>query len=289
MTGPPVTFYMRPFGPVRVLPHGLGEWIMHLAVTPGGFAIEFGIFAVGTIIFFRREGFARTAATPIGRLLLVSAPVALVLVTFVRSAVLYNDFGWRSVWFAQLPAMIWTATALCARREPVTRSAVWTAAFALGLAATLWDLTGMRLIRPYFYSDFINAHPDVDDDVRGAYAWIGRTLPASVIVQHNPKQAYRALDFGLYSDRPVAVADVEARLFGADQRMVDSRIALLTPIFARPMAAAELRRRAAAAGVGAILLTSPDRLWQAGGGPPSDWTCAYRSTHSCVMLLETPE
>jgi hypothetical protein len=94
------------------------------------------------------------------------------------------------------------------------------------------------------------------------------------------------MDFGLYSDRPVAVADGDARLFGAAEPAVKARIALLGPIFQRPMAAAELRQRAAAAGVGGILLTSVDPLWQASAGPPHYWTCQYRAANSCVMLLE---
>ena len=147
----------------------------------------------------------------------------------------------------------------------------------------------MRLIRPYYFSDWVNAHPEVDYDSRGAYEWINRTLPASVIVQHNPKQAYRALDFGLYGDRPVGVADVEAKLFGADDQAVQQRIATVTPIFERPMPDLEVRERAASAGVGGLLLTSADPLWQAGGGPPRDWTCQYRSAHSCVMLLENAQ
>jgi hypothetical protein len=39
-----------------------------------------------------------------GRLLLISAPVALVLATFVKSTVLHNDFGWRAIWLAQVPS-----------------------------------------------------------------------------------------------------------------------------------------------------------------------------------------
>ncbi len=288
MSGPPVTFYMRPVGPIRVLPHGLAEWIVHLVVTPGGYMIEFGIFALGSIAFLRSGRLAESRSTPIGRLLLVSAPVALLLVTFVRSAVLYNDFGWRSVWFAEAPALLWTVSVLSGEPTRLRTSPLWSAAFILGLVAIAWDLAGMRLIRPYYFADWVNAHPEVDYDSRGAYEWINRTLPASVIVQHNPKQAYRALDFGLYGDRPVGVADIEAKLFGADDQAVQRRIAVVTPIFERPMPALEVRQRAAFAGIGGVLLTSADPLWQAGGGPPRAWTCHYRSAHSCVMLLENP-
>src|SRR3954447_3151442 len=185
MSGPPVTFYMRPVGPIRVLPHGLAEWIVHLVVTPGGYLIEFGIFALGSIAFLRSDRLAESRSTPIGRLLLVSAPVAILLVTFVRSAVLYNDFGWRSVWFVEAPALLWTVSVLSSEPGKIRRSPLWSAALVLGVAGVLWDLAGMRLLRPYYFSVWANAHPEVDYDSRGAYEWIARTLPPRLIIQHN--------------------------------------------------------------------------------------------------------
>lgn len=289
MSGAPLGFYMRPVGPIRVLPHGIGQWIAHLAVVPGGYLIEFGIFGLGAILFLARGRLTPTRATSIGRLLLVSAPVSLLTVTFVRSTVMYNDFGWRSVWLAELPALLWTASVLSARPELLKRSPLWSAAFALGLAAVAWDLAGLRLIRPYFFSNYVNANPQVDYDMRGAYQWADRSLPATMLIQHNPVQAYRALDFGLYSDRPVPVADVEAQLFGANYADVKARIDDVTPIFDHPVSRTELQRRAAAAGAGALLLTSADALWRASGGPPSDWTCVYRSPHTCIMVVEKPQ
>ena len=285
----PLGFYMRPVGPVRVLPHGLGQWIAHLAVVPGGYLIEFGIFGLGTILFLARGRLAASRSTSVGRLLLVSAPVSLLTVTFVRSTVMYNDFGWRSVWFAELPALLWTASVLAARPELLKRSPLWSAALALGLTAVVWDLAGLRLIRPYFFLNYVNANPQIDFDVRGAYQWADRNLPASTLLQHNPVQAYRALDFGLYSDRPVPVADVEAQLFGADYADVKSRVDDVTPIFDRPMPQSELQRRSSAAGANALLLTSADPLWRSSNGPPRDWTCAYRSPHSCIMVVEKPQ
>ena len=288
-SGPPLAFFVRPVGPVRVLPHGVGEWIAHLAALPGGYLIEFGLFALGTVAFLMRGRLAESRATSMGRLLLVSAPVALLLVTFVRSAVMFNDFGWRAVWLVQLPALLWTASVLCARREPLTRSPAWTAALALALATMVWDMAGLRLSCPHYFPGFVNADPALDHDLRGTYAWLDGNVPASVLVQHDPAAGARAMDFGLYSDRPAAVADGDARLFGAAQSDMQARIALLAAIFQRPMRAPELHQRAASAGVGGILLTSADPLWHAAGGPPADWTCAHRTAHSCVMLLGRPQ
>jgi hypothetical protein len=286
-SGPPLAFYMRPLGPVRVLPHTLSQWIVHLAVTPGGYLIEFGIFAFGAIVFLTRGRATKSRSTPVGRLLLVSAPIGLILVTFVRSAILYNDFGWRAIWLAQVPALLWTAAVLSNAGKEIRQSPLWVGMLALGLAATTWDMVGMRFIRPRPFLTFINEHPDVDYQERAAYAWISRNVPANVLVQHYPGYN-RALDFGLYSDRPVAVADGEARLFGAPEKAVETRMALLNPIFERSMPFSELRSRAAAAQAGGLLLTSADPVWVASGGPPAGWQCRYRSLNICIMLLGKP-
>ncbi|HEY8433170.1 MAG TPA: hypothetical protein VIK68_01005, partial [Sphingomicrobium sp.] len=232
-SGPPLALFVRPVGPIRVLPHGVGEWISHLALLPAGYFIEFGIFGLGAAAFLTRGRIDESRATPIGRLLLVSAPTALVLVSFVRSSVMLNDFGWRAVWLVQLPALLWTASVLSQRSE-LTKSPAWRLAFALGLGAAVWDMAGLRLKCPDYFPGFVNTHPAVDYDSRGAYRWIDRNVPASVIVQHDPAAGARAMDFGLYSDRPVAVADGDARLFGAAEPAVGARIALLAPIFDRP-------------------------------------------------------
>ena len=281
--GFPLALYMRPVGPVRVLPHSVGEWIVHLAVLPGGYLVEFGIFAIGSVAFLMRGRFSETRSTPLGRLLLLSVPIALVLVTFVRSAILFNDFGWRAMWLAQVPAIVWTGSVISTRRE-VLRSPIWRFAAALGLVACVWDVAGLRLMRPKPFLPFINEDPKADFDIRGAYRWADHNIPATVIIQHNPT-AGRALDFGLYSDRQVALADSEARLFGAPEAKIESWLNLLMPIFERPMLQSEIRERARRVGVGGLLLTSNDPLWRASGGPPSGWTCDYRASETCIMLL----
>jgi hypothetical protein len=287
-SGPPLAFALRTVGPAPTLPHSPGEWILHLAVLPGAYLIEFGIFALGSIFLLTRGRLAESRATPVGRFLLVSAPVTLILVTFVRSAVMYNDFGWRAIWLAQVPALLWTASVLTAQRELLPKSTVWTGALALGLVAAVWDMAGMRIPFADRSRSYVNNRPDMDYDLRGAYRWADEKFPPQVIVQHNPTGNVRAMDFGLYSDRGVAVADGDARLFGASQAAVEARISLLEPIFNRDLPTAELRQRAALAGVGAILLTSVDPLWRARGGPPPGWTCQHRSAHSCLMFLGKP-
>jgi hypothetical protein len=286
--GFPLGVYVRSFGPIRVESHTIGEALFQLALSPGGYIIEFGIFALGAIVFLMRGGLGKCRSTQIGRLQLVAVPAALLMGTFVRSTVIFNDFGWRSMWFAQVPALLWTTSLLSSRWHRTRSSWIWGAALTLGLAATIWDLAGLRLIRaPRFkvVDSYMNYYPEADYDARGAYRWIDRNLPRQLLVQQNPNIPFRALNFGLYGDRPVPVADVQARLFGADQRAVQARLLMVAPIFTRPMSVAEVQRRGAAAGAGAVIITSADPIWRAEGGPPHDWTCRYRSPHSCIMLL----
>lgn len=283
----PLAFTVHGVGPDPGEPHSIGDILLRLALLPLADFVQFGVFAIGTFLFFRRGGLAAMRSTSMGRLLLCAFPIALFMATFVRSTIIYNDFSWRTMWFAELPALLWTASVLNARQEPLWRSAMWSAAIGLGLAATAWDLVGLRLIRePRFkvMLTVVNAHPEVDYNLRGTYRWADRALPAGMIVQHNPADL-RGIDFGLYGNRPVAIADFQARLFGADQRDVLRRGAMLKPIYQAPLPVAEIRRRASAEGVGAILLTSADPLWQSAGGPPRTWTCAYRSPNSCVMVV----
>jgi hypothetical protein len=284
----PLGFYIRTLGPFKTEAHTLSEALLKLALIPVGYLFEFGIFALGASVFLARGGVGLSRSTSIGRLLLVGTPIALLLATFVRSTIIYNDFGWRAIWFAQIPALLWTSS-LLSREQQQRRSLIWAGALGLGLAAILWDMAGLRLIRrPQFYvfDAYVNARPDVDYNIRGTYRWIDRNLPAGMMVQHNPNLPFRALDFGLYSDRPVPVADVQARLFGADPAAVEARLDSIAPIFAYPVSAAQAGRRASAAGAGAILLTAADPAWRTAGGPPAGWKCLYRSQYSCVMVLE---
>jgi hypothetical protein len=288
LDGAPLGLWIRTLGPIKLQPQSIGAALFWIAMNPGGYLIEFGVFAIGAFAFLKSERLQASRNTQIGRLLLVGAPLALLMGTFIRSTIIYNDFGWRAMWFAEVPALLWTASVLSAGWTQTLPKPLWIGAIAIGLAGTTWDLAGLRLLRQPDFNvslSFVNAHPEVDYDERGTYQWINRMLPAAMVVQHDPPIT-RAFDFGLYGTHRVAVADVQARLFGADETSVEKRLALLAPIYQRPMPISELRDRAAAAGVGAILLTSVDPVWALAGAPPSDWACNYRSAHTCVMVLQ---
>lgn len=284
--GFPVALTVRPF--TLLLPEG-GWWsLLHLALLPLNYGIEFGLFAWGTIAWWRAP--ARPAATPMARLVLASALCALVVATFVKSTILNNDLGWRSIWFTQFAAMLWTAALLQGpERRLRAIGPVATLALALGLAATIWDVAGLRFVRPPFvptsFGALIADRPD-DDDQRAAYEWATRHLPAQAVIQHDPALHRRSFDFGLYGTHRTGVADREAQLFGARPADVAARIATLAPIFRTPMAPADMARRARMARVDYLLFVARDPVWARAGGPPPGVRCLYRQPLACLVAVK---
>jgi len=224
------------------------------------------------------------------RLLLASALCALVVATFLKSTILNNDLAWRSIWFVQFAAILWTAAAL---QGPVMRlrDTRWSvkALLALGIAAVLWDVVGLRFIRPPYMAtsdgDLIAARAD-DDDQRAVYEWATLHLPAPAIIQHNPALHRRMFDFGLYGTHRTGVADRDANLFGAPAAEVAARIAMLKPIYIQSLPAADIVRRARNAGVDYLMFTSSDPLWKSSGGPPAGLRCLYRQPSACLVAVK---
>ena len=284
-TGFPVALTVRPF--TLLIPEG-GWWsLLHAALLPVNYGIEFGIFAWGAIAWWRRPD--RLASTLMGRLLLISALCALFVATFLKSTILNNDLAWRSIWFVQFAAILWTAAAVQGPTRRL-RDTGWgvKAALALGIAAVLWDVVGLRLIRPpYFptsYGALIADRPD-DDDQRAGYEWASRHLPAQAVIQHNPALHRRMFNFGLYGTHRTGVADREANLFGAPAVDVAARIAMLGPIYAQPMTPADMIRRARSAGVDYLVFTASDPVWSQSKGPPPAMRCLYRQPSACLVRV----
>jgi hypothetical protein len=166
---------------------------------------------------------------------------------------------------------------------------IFIATLIVGLLGTMWDLAGVRYFRgarvngqPFTST---NLYPTVDYELRAAYSWADKNLPQDAVIQHNPVRFRRALDFGLYSHAETGVADMDARLFGAPKAAVLRRIRTIAPVFAGPMPRRDVASRLHSAGVDYLVVTAIDPVWATIGGPPSDWTCVYRSRDVCLARV----
>jgi hypothetical protein len=286
--GSPFGLSIRAFGPPGPL-IGFGDAALRLMLLPVGVGLEFGVFALGALLFATTGQARKSWDHSIGRLLILGAAVGLLASVFIRSTLINNDFGWRVIWLAQIPALLWTASIWAGGRVPPRLRRVFVGLVVVGLLGTAWDLAGLRFFhgalvngRPF---SFANQYPRVDLEQRAAYQWAAGHLPRDAIVQHNPVRFKRALDFGLYGHGRVAVADVDARLFGAPQTGVIERVRLIAPLFLRPIPQSEAVRRLQLAGVDYLMTTSLDPVWGAARNPPPGWTCVYRTPHVCIARV----
>ena len=76
------------------------------------------------------------------------------------------------------------------------------------------------------------------------------------------------------------MADREARLFGASQEAVAERLAQVAPIFRAVLDADAVRRRAEAAGIGALIVTQQDAPW----GDPNSWVWRGRPLYAGPLV-----
>ncbi len=251
---------------------------------PLGYTLDFGVFAIGSYLYWkRRKGTIRW--TKMDGLLILSTLAGLFITSFVRSTILNNDLGWRAAWLAQLPAMVWTAAVLH-MYDRVRSVSPWLLVLLLcGMFVNIWDAVGARVIRfrpnqPYGY---INKARLQDYQERKAYIWLNRAVDADAIVQHNPALHRRRFNFGLYGHMRPLVADAEATLFGAAPDDINRRMQALKPIFNGELTPTKIRTTAQQLGIKYLLFTSLDPIWsRTAKGPPS-LQCIYRDTDLCVV------
>ena len=281
-TGQAVAFAIRSFGPLEGLTEGALQNLLRLILLPLNYYLAFGVFAAGAFLFWRIVPRREAHASEAGRLLTIVAVASLLIGGFLRSAILNNDLGWRVVLLAQVATLAWTVAALTRIDGARLRlPGLIAALLMLGYASTLYGFAGMRAYpasgHPSFA--FLNSRPDIDRALRAAYAWAGTHLPRDMVLQHAPG-APRVFDFGLYGTQPVGVADREARLFGAAPEAVATRIAQVAPIFGDLLDETEVRRRAAASGIGALVVTAQDPAWCT----PDSWVWRGRPLYAGPLV-----
>lgn len=300
-SGRAIVFDVRAFPPLDGVFDEPVMSLVRLVALPLNYYLSFGVFAAGALLFWRLVPRSQAHGREAGRLLSVCAAAGLLVGGFLRSAILYNDLGWRAVLMAQIAAFVWSAVALARLATPAAAGAssaadlpgtiagpyrlrLPAALAALLLAGYATSLYGLIEDRAYPGSGlrsvaFLNARADIDRDLRDAYRWAGAHLPRDLVLQQDPT-ARRVFDFGLYGRQQVAVADQDAMLFGAPAAAVAARLMAIGPMFRETLPAPELRRRAAEAGIGALVVTARDAAW----ADPGSWVWRAEAAYAGPLV-----
>jgi len=283
--GMPLGLWVRDFGHVGWKPSWISPYISVLLL-PFSWLLEFGIFALGAAAYLSQTPVQQLRSNAISWLMFVGLVVSLLLASFVRSAIINNDFGWRVIWFAQWPAMLWTVRVLDDLPTLRGMKPLWFACMIFGFAANLWDLAGLRWIRPPLAKTawaFLNENPGRSFAMREALHWSNAKLPKEAIIQHNPASHHRIFDFGLYGVNRVWVADRDANLFGASRKTVEERMAAVAPAFDPTIPFGPTQRKSLSAHMDYLVVTDDDSVWKQRNyrfGP-----CLYKNSHVCIVAL----
>lgn len=261
------------------------QQLLRIPLLPLNYGLELGVCAIGTYCYWRKRRCHRAQGVPARTVLLWSTIATLFVASFLRSTIIYNDLGWRVVLFTVMATILWTL------RYAQSVSSIWKLSppalilLCLGLVGTAWDIVGLRVIRAPFLPVRpieLNNAPPISHALRDAYGWANRHVPTNAIIQYNPTITARGIDFGLYGHNWPAVADFQANLFGAAQGQVNDRLAVVAPIFSRPLSLVEIAQRARKARIDYLLFTARDPVWRLRRAPPVGLSCVYRTALVCI-------
>lgn len=228
-SGLPVRVTLRVFEPVEILAKRWGVWEsgwkrngLRLASLPLSYGLEFGFFALASILFWNHRARQPAALSRNEWFVLTMVTVSLVSCSVLRSSIANNDFGWRGLMFAQFGMLLWAVpvvTSLLDRKLlPITagltlggrvRPFVWVT-LIFGLVATLYDLGYLRV-----GTQGIRGAPGLE--LRRAYEWVNHTTPSDAVEQHFPPLFGVEAFHALYGHRQSVLSDhAYGSLYGID-------------------------------------------------------------------------
>lgn len=189
--------------------------LAHFIALPLNYFLELGFFSLIGFAWLARHRKILRALTPQQQASALMLILALLFCTFIRSDIAgLNDLGVRGMLPVQFILVLWGAQFLA--EKPVL-SPLLKFTLALGIATTVYDMTLLRTDTALSDNGFIPREWLLYDDpdlgqrtasTREVYETLRKTLPLSAIVQHNPIE-YQDIFAGLYSDRQMAIMDVD--------------------------------------------------------------------------------
>ena len=246
---------------------------------PLNYFLEFGAFVCGAFVYWKWRLRQDSRLSLDELFLLVMAIASLVVSTFLRSAIMNNDLGWRGMMFVQFAFLIWCVPVVLslfsnadrnAIRPKPTAKATVVVCLTLGLLGTGYDLVMLRTGGPRPFST-------ENLRMRSAYQWIQLATPQDAIVQHNPA-VYQHHWHGLYGQRQVIFSDHEhgTVLFGVTPQSAGPTLSLVTRLFHEKdlpldQALAICRKFV----IDYLVVASSDPCWNA----PLHWSSQIEPTH----------
>lgn len=294
--GLPISFTIRAFEPVDYwLPSIIRSLrgssllpVLRFIFLPVNYFLELGFFAVAAFLFWKWRLSRRTPLTKEESLLASLALGSVLICTFLRSTIRWNDLGWRGFLVAQFVLLLWSIPVAEAalgskERDPsISEMSRWRLltifCLVIGFAGTAVEMFNFR-------TKFAGPETPLTIEVSETYAWINQHTPYNTVVLFDPDETSDYFST-LYGHRQ-AVADgrVFSFLYGGIAEEKTHVLSDAIDLFAKDRSVDDVRRFGDEYHVNAIVVFSTDPVWN----DPSSWVWkmqpAFQTDKSRVFLL----
>jgi hypothetical protein len=274
--GKVLEFTVRSFPIVEALvgpSDGKEDWRVLIAdavTLPLNYFLELGFFAIVAITQFKRMRRGDRMSRDADLCALVMVVTSVLICTFVRSSVIANnDLGRRGLLPAQFVLLIWGAGLWDGGF--IRRRALITAMLVLGVGGSLYELTMVRFYPVLSDIAQLPRSPwlSVDHELgkrtyalRDVYERLGRELPVTAVVQHNPNGNPGDIAYGLYADRQAAAETQECGVvFGGNADLCSGIVPRINGIFSGDVRAADIDGVCRSLSIDALVVKDTDLAW----------------------------
>lgn len=264
-----IVFGIRNPSPFEALEHP----IFAVINTPAFFAVHLGILLLGTVVCLRMFR-ARLTTSPVTVLLGIMTVISLLFSIFVKSNIMFNDFGWRAI----NPGLFVFAALTVIAIENVARTAGFLrTAFAGAYVLCAVDAAFLLTLRFLPHEENV---PSRNIGVRILWDEIDKRLPPDAIVQLQPYDRPLRAAF-LYRKRWAAMPDEHhAVVYGLSLEESEQRRRALHPLYWNThLTSEEALHIARRFRIDFVVVENMESVWSA----PEAWPQTMRP------YLETPQ
>ena len=288
----PLDFTVRHFYKLHLVLAPFGEPVVSIGkflALPINYGIELGFFALGGMLYW---AYRKQNVQPLNleeRFLVTMLGATMLFCSFVRSAVVLNDLGWRGFLFVQFVLLLLTIPVMSRLMDPRGKTDFFLSNIARKVAVAMLVLSTCSMAYETFSLRFRYLGPSGagTTDIRLAYEWVDAEMPQEAIVQHNPDYD---VDYfhAQYGNRQVVVADrVYGMLYGVDEVTFDKTMVSVNRLFDPALSQQEGIRISQDLGIDALFVKESDEIWGTSEAWISDLVVLYEN--ATCRIYEIPE
>ena len=289
----PVLPTVRSFFPIDPILYGTPPVVVYTTrflFIPLNYLLELGVFFLGGMLYVN---YRKSRATPFSLsewYVLLLMITSVIVCTFLRANIKYNDLGWRGFMFAQVVLLLYSAPlfmSIFKKKNAGVKFAKTTRMVAavmllIGVFGNLYEIAVLRA-----YSR--GPQGEYAYNLRNLYEWVDDNLKNEVIMLHNPNLE---VDYfhALYGHRQVILADTTlGKLYGISDDMFNGLFGNVMTVFEDDMTLEEVVQASEDLSFDVLVVKKDDPIWKYHASWMNDIEPAYQNSAGSVYIFLRPQ